>query len=92
MHVVNSGWKFDGNYEKPTFSPSVLMTSGHYVSAHKPGDACWCTYNRDHPERPASFECARCHSFVKAGQIQFLNDSTHALAGKTIPLEAFSKE
>lgn len=28
----------------------------------------------------------RCHSFVKAGQIQYLSDSTHALAGKTVPL------
>lgn len=30
-----------------------------------------------------------CHSFVNAGAIQFLNDCTHALAGKTVPLEDF---
>ncbi len=29
----------------------------------------------------------RCHSFVKDGQIQYLNDCTHELAGKTIPLK-----
>jgi hypothetical protein len=28
----------------------------------------------------------RCHSFVRDGQIQFLNDSAHALAGKTVEL------
>ncbi len=28
----------------------------------------------------------RCHSFVKDGQIQFLTDSYHELAGKTVPL------
>lgn len=28
----------------------------------------------------------RCHSFVRAGQIEFLTDCTHALAGKTAPL------
>ncbi len=28
----------------------------------------------------------KCHSFVKDGQIQFLTDSTHALAGQTVPL------
>ena len=28
----------------------------------------------------------RCHSFVVAGFIRFLGDSTHALAGKTVPL------
>nr|WP_279380949.1 DUF6527 family protein [Acetobacter sacchari] len=29
---------------------------------------------------------ATCHYFVRAGQIQFCGDSTHALAGKTVPL------
>lgn len=27
-----------------------------------------------------------CHSFVKAGQIEFLSDCTHALAGQTVPM------
>lgn len=27
-----------------------------------------------------------CHSFVTAGQIQFLGDCTHELAGQTVPL------
>lgn len=31
----------------------------------------------------------RCHSFVRRGQIEFLADSTHALAGKTVPLPDF---
>jgi len=28
----------------------------------------------------------RCHSFIKEGNIQYLNDCTHALAGQTVPL------
>lgn len=28
-----------------------------------------------------------CHSFVKNGQIQFLSDCTHHLAGKTVDLK-----
>ena len=28
----------------------------------------------------------RCHSYVKDGTIQFLKDSTHELAGKTVEL------
>lgn len=32
------------------------------------------------PTRP------RCHSFIRDGRIQFLGDSTHALAGQTVPL------
>jgi hypothetical protein len=27
-----------------------------------------------------------CHSFVRAGQIEFLGDCTHALKGQTVPL------
>jgi hypothetical protein len=28
----------------------------------------------------------RCHYFLHDGQLQYCSDSTHALAGKTIPL------
>jgi hypothetical protein len=32
-----------------------------------------------------------CHSFVTDGQIRFLTDCTHALAGKTVPLPEWRK-
>jgi hypothetical protein len=86
MHAVTSGWEFNGNLDAPTFSPSVLVTSGHFMSSHKPGDACWCTYNASHPDKPARFKCRRCHTFIKAGMVQFLGDCTHALAGQTLML------
>jgi hypothetical protein len=88
MHAVDSGWTFDGNYDKPTFSPSVLVTGGHYMTGWK-GPGCWCTYNRDHPNDLHKFECVRCHSFVRNGEIQFLSDSTHALSGRTVALEPY---
>ncbi len=53
------GWGFNGDLEKPTFTPSVKLSRGERV---------------------------RCHSFVTDGQIQFLNDCEHALAGSTVPL------
>jgi hypothetical protein len=28
----------------------------------------------------------RCHLFVRAGQIQYLSDCTHELAGQTVPM------
>jgi hypothetical protein len=28
----------------------------------------------------------RCHTFIREGMIQFLNDCTHALKGQTVPL------
>lgn len=85
-HAITApgGWTWDGNVDAPTFSPSILVTGGHYAPDHE-GD-CWCTYNAKHPEDPSSFKCSRCHSFVRAGRIEFLSDCTHALAGKTVPL------
>lgn len=66
-------WGFDGNFERPTFTPSVLVTYGG-------PDA-------DRDGAPPAI----CHSFVRQGQIQFLNDCTHALAGQTVPLKPFNE-
>jgi hypothetical protein len=60
--------------------------NGHYIAWHAPGDPCWCTYDTEHPDAPSPFTCQRCHSFLVDGQIQFLGDCTHALAGQTVPL------
>lgn len=79
-------WKWNRDVERPTFTPSILVTGGHYSSHHKPGDRCWCTYNAEHPDDPSRFQCERCHSYVTDGQIQFLDDSTHPLKGQTVPL------
>ena len=83
---VGATWTFNGDVERPTFSPSLLVQSGHYAPGHKPGERCWCTYNEEHPDKPAPYHCYRCHSFVRDGRIQFLADCTHELAGKTVPL------
>lgn len=61
-------WGWNGNAERPTFTPSVLVT---YDGADAGKD-------RAPP--------ARCHTFVTGGQIQFLGDCTHALAGQTVSL------
>jgi hypothetical protein len=91
-HVLNNEiWQFNGNYEKPTFSPSVLITCGHY-SPHYDGKHCWCSWDKEHPDQPAPFKCSRCHSFVRDGQIQFLSDCTHELAGKTVALKNIDEE
>lgn len=58
-------WKWNGNMDKPTFTPSLLI----YADLH--GGA------------------VQCHSFVTDGMIRFLNDSSHALKGQTVPLEPF---
>jgi hypothetical protein len=66
-------WGFNRDYNRPTFTPSVLV---RYDSA-----------DVGQPEAPP----AVCHSFVRDGQIQFLGDCTHALAGQTVPLQSFDE-
>lgn len=80
MHVVTSNWKWNNNTEQPTFSPSILVKSGHYASTNP--DECWCTFKGD----KGSFECSLCHSFVIDGNIQFLGDCTHKLKNQTVPM------
>lgn len=82
-------WTWNGDVRSPTLSPSVLVRTGHYVEGHK-GDTCWCTWSREHPDEPAPFICAVCHSFIVDGYIQFLDDCTHALVGQTVALPEFS--
>lgn len=92
MHVVDAGWQFNGDYDKPTFTPSVMVTGGHYAQGWK-GPECWCTwYPKNDPDAKHKFKCGRCHSFVRDGKIQFLTDSTHALAGQTVALTPFISE
>ena len=70
VHVVNSApsgprWTYNGNPERPTFSPSILVT---------------CNWSKlDQSDKDEI-----CHSFVRDGQIQFLGDCTHKLAGQTV--------
>lgn len=85
-------WGWNGNVDQPVFTPSVLTTSGHYSPRHKPEDGCWCTHVFEHPEdADEGFKCQRCHTFIgcngaQPGEVIFLGDCTHALAGQVLPL------
>ena len=86
-HAIQYGpghWTWNQDPLRPTFTPSVLLRSGHYI----PGEhtECWCSYYKEHPEKSPDFQCSVCHSFVTDGQIQYLSDSTHSLSGQTVPL------
>jgi len=87
-----SKWQFNGDLEKPTLSPSLLIRTGHYAGYFDDdGDICWCKYNADHPEDKAPFTCGVCHSFIRDGKIEFLSDCTHKLAGQTVELFELEK-
>lgn len=59
----NPVWTWNGDDEKPTFTPSLMQREA----------------------RPGSV----CHLFVKDGRLEFLSDSTHALAGQTVDMVEF---
>lgn len=66
-------WTFDNDdMEKPSFSASYLSHG-------------W----KPPADNPREFKGApRCHSFVKEGMIQYLDDCEHELAGKIVPMSA----
>lgn len=72
-------WAWNGSYEKPTFTPSILVTGVKPLTEEQ-----YATYLETQvlPEP----EPLRCHSFVTDGRIQFLSDCTHKLANSTVDL------
>ena len=85
IHAVAVGtgpgprWAFNGDHSRPTLSPSILVTGKRRLSEDE--------YQRIMAGERLEISDARCHSFVRDGEIQFLADCTHALAGRTVPLE-----
>jgi hypothetical protein len=76
-HVYPTGrtngpnWSFNGNVEKPSFSPSMLI----FIPAGPYGEN-----DENVPQRTI------CHYFVTDGQIRFCGDSPHQFAGQNLPL------
>ncbi len=84
-HAINpKGWTWNGDTERPTFSPSVLVNGFELSAASRERIAAGLP-----PESEGRYEGRDtvCHSFVRDGRIQYLGDSTHTFAGQTLPLE-----
>ena len=66
----NQIWTFNGNFEKPTIRASILQ------------------FGYAHNEKTDKYDIIidRCHSFITDGNIQFLSDCQHSLAGQTVEL------
>ncbi len=82
MHVITNSWSFDGNFDSPTFNPSVKITGKQTIKVNGKWVGDWV---RDINGNVIDF-C--CHYFLHNGNLQFCNDSTHLYAGKTIPLQS----
>lgn len=75
----SGGWAWNDSLDSPSITPSIDVKAGHYASAWKTGDPCWCS-------KDYGFSCYRCHSVITSGRIAFENDSSHALRGQTVDL------
>lgn len=83
-HHIDLTWSFNGNVDRPTISPSVLVTGPTTVQN---ADYEWTgKYVMGANNEPIPMVC---HSFITDGNIQFLTDCTHDLAGQTVPLPDF---
>jgi hypothetical protein len=77
-------WGYNEDPQKPTFTPSILV---RYVQPTPEGERMMKAMEplpSGMARYPSTDEV--CHSFITDGQIQFLGDCTHALAGQTLPL------
>lgn len=70
----NAGWGWNGDTQKPTFEPSVLS---HPMKR---------SFDEADPENESPKPLPGCHSFVRDGKIEYLSDSEHDLAGKTVDM------
>lgn len=78
-------WSFNGDMEKPTFNPSLLVSHDTWTPP--------VTLENMEEYRMRPWPQTKihhiCHSFVREGMIQFLGDCTHELKGQTVPLPDF---
>lgn len=83
-HKFDKKWTFNGDFQKPTFRASMLVRWFRYDepdNLYKPDG----TVNVG-PDGKIPGKDIVCHSFVTDGNIEFLGDCTHELAGQTVPL------
>lgn len=80
----NPPWGYNGNPEKPTFTPSVLVTGLRCKT-----DEDWRWTGEYHRDAAGEALPARCHTFVTDGKIHFLSDCHHELAGQTVDLPPY---
>lgn len=96
-----ASWTWNGDYVKPVFNPSLLVKWPEYSAAAQEFARQFNAKHGRYPTRdedpPNAWNQRVCHSHIGCngaapGEIIFLADCTHALAGKTVPIPAYGKE
>lgn len=73
-HYEVPRWSFNGNYDKPTFAPSLRM---------------FTPQSKDPVDGTAIQEKTICHLHLRDGRIEFCNDCDHDLKGQTVDMVPF---
>ncbi len=71
-------WNFNGNFESPTFTPSLLIYTTHPRKGPD-GMPLW-------DERPWTERRTICHLIMTDGRISFCGDCPHELVNKVVDL------
>ena len=71
---TGSSWMWDGNVDRPTFSPSMHIFVKPWTDEET---------GKTIPGKTI------CHYFVSEGRISYCSDSSHTLSGQTIDLPDF---
>lgn len=92
-------WEWDGDKESPTYSPSLLVYGSVHMCKEDHKEECKDYQHCDQSGHaviedkyyhigPHTSDPPRgnCHSFVRDGKWEFLNDCDHEFRGKTVPL------
>lgn len=80
MHGLPDTWKFDGNLECPTFTPSFKHEGCQIEKVNGKWTGEWIRGADGKPLRWV------CHYVLTSGQLHFCDDCTHSMAGKAVPL------
>jgi hypothetical protein len=83
VRIGDHGWSYNGDPYAPTFSPSIKCSYPHPegYSNKRPAPVGW----------QGKEVVDICHSFVEEGRIRYLDDCTHAFAGKTVDLPEWTE-
>ncbi len=97
--IIGGGprWTWNGSYDKAVFGPSILVTWPEYTKEAQDRDRAYYAIHGDYgprPHKPEDWKTYVCHSYVgcngaQPGEIIFLNDCTHHLAGKSVPIPPY---
>lgn len=78
--LPDRGWTFNGDFEKPTFTPSFKHNGVQRILVDGEWNGEWV---RDAAGKAVPFVC---HYILTKGQLFFCGDCTHAMKNKVVPL------